>query len=88
MTAPGLIKPPNFGIATIPYAGDVEVVIVTHPDRPSIRVAKSSYEKPRAAFVDELVLRLFGTQQDGSPHEWELLEEPPATRVMIPVVDV
>ena len=72
------------------YAGEVKVKILTAPGQPEILVARSSFGNPRTVFVDQLVERLFGKQDDETPHTWEIIEEPlpeNSVRIVIPVND-
>lgn len=68
-TKPQPVKP-------IPYGGECTVVVLTADGHPTVCVARTNLGGPRREFVSEVVRRYFGTQADGSPHEWEILEAP------------
>jgi hypothetical protein len=66
-------KIPNRSRAKSPaddYAGNVRIVVTSLLERPTFEVAKTSFGPPRAEFVSQTVLRLFGQQADGEPHKW------------------
>jgi hypothetical protein len=52
------------------HAGNVRIVVTSLLTCPTFEVAKTSYGQPRAEFVSQTVLRLFGQQADGEPHKW------------------
>lgn len=67
----------------IPYNGEVRIVVTTAEPRegvvnidgrPSFLVARTDKGSPRAAFVAKVIEDLYGSQLNGSPHEWCTVE--------------
>jgi hypothetical protein len=78
---------PHLGAKPIPYAGETRIKVTSVDDQPTFMVASSSFGQPRSEFVESVVLRLFGTQPDNRPHDWEIVEPAKAPEVLIPVDD-
>ena len=78
----------GLGTAKIPRAAtETRVVVTTAEGQPSFLIMRISFGQPRTEFVDNVVRRLYGIQDDGEKHEWQLVEEPKSEAVIIRVAD-
>lgn len=71
----------------IPRGVERDVIVLTVDGHPTVRVACGNLRsEPRRGFVVMVVRRVYGLQDNGEPHQWELAAEvKKAPAITIPI---